>query len=101
MLHEHADAFRSSRPEPLAPTRNPLLYANAFPGEAETAWTLFNAAYRTIRGSAITVEHIRGATYWDAWNGVALKPLIEGDRATLSVAIGPREVGCIVQKRPR
>jgi len=98
ILHNHKEAFRSDNPQPLLPTLNPFLYANAFPGKKETVWTLFNADYRTYRGAVLAVEHVKGATYRDEWNGVELRPLIKGSQAILSVTIGPREVGCIVQR---
>lgn len=98
ILHAHAEAFRSDNPHPLVPTLNPLVYANAFPTKKETVWTLFNADYRTHRGPVLEVEHVKGATYRDAWNGVDLKPVIKGRRALLRVTLGPREVGCVVQR---
>ena len=99
ILHAHKETFRSNHPQPLVPTQNPLIYANAFPAKNETVWTLFNADYRTHRGAALAVEHVKGATYRDEWNGVDLKPVIKGRQAILSVTIGPRDVGCIVQRR--
>ncbi len=99
ILHAHKEAFRSDHPQPLVSTLNPLIYANAFPAKNETVWTLFNADYRTHRGAALAVEHVKGATYRDEWNGVDLKPIIKGKQAILSVTIGPRDVGCIVQRR--
>jgi hypothetical protein len=101
VVHEHIGTFRTDRPEPLVPTSDPLIFANAFPGAGETVWTLFNADYRTHRGPVIEVNHVRGATYEDAWSGVALTPVIRNNRAVLPLTIGPREVGCIVQRRPR
>ncbi|MCC6446705.1 MAG: hypothetical protein IT210_25050 [Armatimonadetes bacterium] len=99
VLHAHADAFRSDRSRPLIPTLHPLVYANAFPGKKETAWTLLNGDCRTYRGPALAVPHMKGAIYRDAWRGTALKPVIRGSRAILHAEIGPREVGCIVQTR--
>jgi hypothetical protein len=101
VLHAHAEAFRSDHPQPLVPTENPLVYANAFPAETETVWTLFNADYRTCRGPVLAVEHVEGATYRDAWNQADLTPEVQGKRAILSVTLGPREVGCVVQSRAR
>lgn len=99
ILHAHAEAFRSPNPEPLVPTRNGLVYANAFPGQKETVWTLFNADYRTVRGPLLEVRHVDGAVYRDLWNGVDLKPAIKGTRAVLNLSLGPREIGCVAQLR--
>jgi len=100
ILHDHREAFRTSTPRPLVPTESPLICANEFPGKSETVWTLFNAGYRTHRGPVLAVKHVRGATYRDLWRNAALEPEIKGDRAILSVEIGPREVGCVVRVRP-
>jgi hypothetical protein len=101
VLHEHLAAFRTNRPVPLVCTEHPLVFANAFPAGEETVWTLFNADYRSYRGPVLEVEHAEHATYEDAWNGVRLQPVLKGKQAVLSLVIGPREVGCVVQKRPR
>jgi len=100
ILHAHAAAFRSHTPHPLVPTLNPLIYANAFPTQQETVWTLFNADYRTYRGPVLAVDHIKGATYRDEWNQKDLKPDIKEGRAILKITLGPREVGCVAQRRP-
>lgn len=95
--HEHADAFTSADVEPLVPTLAPGLYANRFSTPGKTVWTVFNAGYRTLRGPLLSVPHREGSTYVDAWAGDPLSASISGDSATLSFAIGPRQVGCLVQ----
>jgi len=98
ILHAHAATFRTMEPKPLVPTAAPLVYANEFPGNGETVWTLYNAGFRTHRGPVLRVKHVEGATYRDLWNGVALKPQVKGGWAVLSVELGPHDVGCIVRE---
>ena len=100
ILHEHREAFRTLSPRPLVPTEDPLVYANEFPGKAETVWTLFNADYRTHRGPVLAVKHVDGATYRDLWGGVELTPALRGGDAVLSVELGPRGIGCVMRKLP-
>jgi hypothetical protein len=100
LQHEHADAFTSKDVDPLVPTAQPGLYANRFSTERKCVWTLWNANYRTARGTVLTVPHVAGAQYFDAWNERPIAAKIQGEQATLELEIGPRSVGCIVQHRP-
>ncbi|MEW6354765.1 MAG: DUF6259 domain-containing protein [Planctomycetota bacterium] len=96
--HDHVDTFTSEDVEPMVRTEAPNLFANRFSVPAKAVWTLFNANYRTLRGRLMVVPHIEGATYADAWGGKPVDAKIEGGMAALSFEIGPRSVGCIVQK---
>ena len=95
--HAHADAFASQDVEPLVRTEAPHLFANRFATPSKTVWTLFNANYRTIRGKLLVVPHREGARYHDAWNGRPVDATVEKGKATLTFAVGPRAVGCVVQ----
>ena len=97
VLHEHADAFASEDVEPLVRTEHPGLYANRFSTAAKTVWTLFNANYQTVRGKLLVVPHKPGTTYEDSWNRIPIPFTVAGDKAVLSLQIGPRGVGCVVQ----
>lgn len=99
ILHRYNEAFTSSDVEPLVPTLRPTVYANAFRGNKVTAWTLFNAEYRTFRGELLEVSHQPGTTYRDAFGGQEIRPRLERGRAVIPVTIGPRDVGCIVAER--
>jgi len=98
ILHRYADAFCSEDVEPLVPTRMPFVYANRFRGGKVTVWTLFNANYRTLRGKLFVVPHKRGTEYYDSWNNKPVKAAIRNGVAELSFEIGPRSVGCVVQR---
>ena len=96
--HAHADAFTSTDVEPLVRTEVPNLFANRFSTPAKTVWTLFNANHRTVRGNLMTVPHRDGARYHDAWNDRPVAAHISDGMARLSLDIGPRTVGCVVQE---
>ncbi|MBU0610014.1 MAG: hypothetical protein KKI08_19165, partial [Armatimonadetes bacterium] len=99
ILHKYSDAFCSDTVAPLVPTLMPTVYANQFTGKQATAWTLFNAEYKTMRGELLSVPHKAGTRYVDAFTGQEIKPRIVKGQAIIPVAIGPRDVGCIVAER--
>ena len=96
ILREHRDAFTSLNPEPLVPTLNDKVYANRFPGKGKTVWTFYNSDFSTVRGEMIEVPYTAGMRFEDAWNGGEIHPRIVGNKAVISLEIGPRDVGCIV-----
>lgn len=98
VMISYADCFTTLSPVPLVPTGNKMLFANQFPGESRTLWTLFNANYSTIQGEVLAIPHTSGARYFDAWNNTQLTPRIQDGIAYLSLSIGPRDVGCVVQE---
>ena len=100
LQHDHADALTSTDVEPLVSTAQPGLYANRFSTDRKSVWTLWNANYRTARGALLTVPHVPGARYHDAWNDRPIKAHVDGQQATLTLEVGPRSVGCVVQQRP-
>lgn len=95
----HRDAFASANVEPLVRTEAAGVFANRFSAPRETVWTLYNANGRNVRGTVLRVKHVAGATYEDAWEGKALKPVIRNGLAELSLDLGPKAVGCVVQRR--
>ena len=97
----HPAVFASHDVEPLVPTGQDLVFANRFRAGGTTAWTLFNADYVTRRGTALKVPHVEGAVYYDAWHDDApLEPEVRDGYAYLETEIGPRGVGCLVQRTP-
>ena len=98
ILKAHVKAFTSANPIPLIPTLIDDIYANEFPADDEKVWTIYNARYSTIRGELFAVPHKDGATYYDAWNRRELKPRIHEGKAYINMEIGPKDVGCLVQK---
>lgn len=100
VMTTYSDCFMSPNPIPLVPTGQKLVFANEFPSEKRTLWTLFNANYATVRGELLAVRHRPGARYYDAWNGREIKPRFRKDGAFLALELGPRDVGCVVQENP-
>lgn len=80
---------------PYALTRQAGVFASCFPGEGRALWTLVNRNEYEVRGEQIAVPHADGTRYFDAWNGEALQPRIDGDQAVLSFAMEPRGFGAV------
>lgn len=99
VLCGHRDAFASHDVRPLVRTEAAGVFANEFRAERETVWTLYNANGRTVRGTLLRAGHVAGAAYEDAWNGVSLQPEIAGDAALITLELGPKAIGCVVQRR--
>jgi len=97
---DHRATFASEDCTPLVPTEHPDLFANRFAGPGETIFTLYNAGGRSLRGGLLRVPHLPGATYEDLWNGRPIEPELVGDEALLPVEIGPKSIGCIIQRIP-
>jgi formylglycine-generating enzyme required for sulfatase activity len=72
------------------------IFASRFPGAGRTLWTLINRAEYAIAGEQLAVPHKAGTKYFDVWNGAALDPRIDGDRATLTLDIAGRGFGAIL-----
>jgi len=94
----HREAFASHNVRPLVPTEVPGVFANLFMGPRENVWTLYNANGRSVRQPVLRVKHAAGATYEDAWNGTKLTPQVKDGVAAIAVELGPKAVGCVVQK---
>ena len=96
---QYADCFASTRPKPLVPTEAGEVYANEFPGDGRTAWTIFNARFATFRGTVLAIEHGDGDTYHDAWNHRELGPRIVDGKAVIELNLDPQGLGCVVRTR--
>ncbi len=96
ILHEHADAFTTLQPTPLAPTETGGLYANRFPVRGKTVYTFYNTRRRTLRGPALRLPHVDGAVYHDAWNDRAAVVERDGADDVIHLEVGPLDVGCLV-----
>jgi hypothetical protein len=101
VLHEHKDAFTSSRPVALVPTLKAGVLANEFPADAggETVYTLFNANYWSVGGEVLAIPHAEGVVYVDALARKELQPALKDGRAVFSLDMRPRDVACIVAKK--
>lgn len=100
ILKTYKEAFRSLDPEPLVETKHASIYANYFPGKKEHIWTLYNASNQPYEGEVLEIEVIKGATYYDVWNGQILAPEKKGDKLIIMLSMESKDVGCIVQILP-
>ena len=91
------DCFTTDAPEMLVTTEYAEVYANLFPGNRRTLWTLYNARPATVRGPILAIPHKPGAVYRDEWNARELKPRIESGVALLSLEMEPQSIGCVTQ----
>jgi len=72
------------------------IFASRFPGERRTLWTLINRQEHAIEGEQLAVPHVTGTRYYDVWNGVAIEPRVDNDRAILAATIAGRGFGAIL-----
>ncbi|MFP4250923.1 MAG: DUF6259 domain-containing protein, partial [Armatimonadota bacterium] len=92
----YPEAFATTEPQWLAPTLKRGVYANRFPGDDYEVYVLFNDLPFTAEGALIEVPHADGASYREAWEDVALEAQIEGEIATISLTIPPKQVRVVV-----
>ncbi|MEI6500777.1 MAG: hypothetical protein WCP21_07090, partial [Armatimonadota bacterium] len=95
--HEYTDCFSSDNAMPWVETAATGITANFFPGSNRNVWTVYNGRPRTYSGVVLSVPHKAGATYRDAWNGVALTPVIKKGVAKITLTLGPQQPGCVAQ----
>jgi len=95
ILHKHRDAFTALEPVPLVPTELGGVFANAFPAQGKTVYTLYNARHRTVRGPVLRLQHAEGAAYYDEWHERPAEVRLDGADAVVSLELGPHGVGCL------
>lgn len=98
ILRTYKTAFLSENAIPLVPVLQKDIYANYFPSEKGNVWTLFNAGEKDFTGNLLKIKHIKGVSYYDAWNDVKLNPEIKDGYAIIALTVEGRDVGCVVQK---
>jgi len=81
---------------PHVPTLRYGVYASMFPVGGRTLWTVVNRNEFFVDGQIIAVNHRGGRRYYDLWNGVELKPAIEGGKAKLSFPLEERGYGAVL-----
>jgi formylglycine-generating enzyme required for sulfatase activity len=82
--------------EPHTPTLRYGVFASKFPGEGRTLWTLVNRNEYDVPGRQMEVPHAPGTRYYDLWNGVELKPEVQGSTATLSFEVEAQGYGSVL-----
>lgn len=97
---DHRQAFASRNVRALVPTEVAGVFANQFATAQEIVWTLYNANGRSVGKPVLRVPHVEGARYHDDWNDRPLTPEIRDGQAIISLELGPKSVGCLVQRLP-
>ncbi|NUQ63492.1 MAG: hypothetical protein HUU20_13520, partial [Pirellulales bacterium] len=95
ILRKHRDAFTTLRPMPLAPTLAAGVFANAFPIDGKTVYTLYNARHRTVRGEVLRIPAAESSAIHDEWHAKPAQVRRDGTEAVVTLEIGPHDVGCI------
>jgi gamma-glutamyl hercynylcysteine S-oxide synthase len=91
-----ADMLVSRDWEPHVPTLQKDVHASLFPTKDRKLWLFVNRSQKDSDGRQIAVPHSDGMRYYDLWNGVELKPAIDGNVATLAMPIEGRGYGAIL-----
>ena len=84
-------------PEPLIPTLQTGLMANAFPGENKRLWTINNRNENKIGGDLLSVDTKRDVHYMEMLHDVALSSKTKDGKTIISDRIEPQEVICIAE----
>lgn len=90
-----ADCMVSLDWRPYERTLQAGVFASRFPSGGVTLWTLVNRNEYEVVGEQFAVRHVEGTRYFDAWNGAALAPRIDGGRAVFEFAIEGRGFGAV------
>ncbi|MBW8807736.1 MAG: SUMF1/EgtB/PvdO family nonheme iron enzyme [Lysobacter sp.] len=97
---EFAACMTSADWRPYVHTRQAGVFASRFPHAGTTVWHLVNRNEYEIDGEQIAVAHEPGARYFDAWNGVALEPRIDGEQAVFEFVLEGRGFGALLALAP-
>lgn len=97
VLIENGDAVHTLNPEPMIPTLQPGLMANAFPGSTKRLWTLQNRLDTPIAGDLLAVDTRKNVHYVEMFHDVSLTGKPRGGKTIISGRLEPREVICIAE----
>lgn len=97
---EFAPCMTSADWRPYVHTRQAGVFASRFPHAGTTVWHLVNRNEYEIDGEQIAVAHEPGTRYFDAWNGVALEPRIDGEQAVFEFVLEGRGFGALLALAP-
>jgi len=102
-----ADLLASEDWEPFVPEIQSGVYASKFPGNGQTLYLFVNRNEYRVAGRQIVLPQLEGRRYFDAWNGVELKPPFDfameanGYGAVLMVDAGSEPAGWDAYLRKR
>ena len=81
---------------PYAATLQAGVFASRFPGADRTLWTLINRNEYTLDGEQLAVPHQPGTRYFDLWNGLEVKPRVDGTQAVFIATLEARGFGALL-----
>ena len=96
IMRAYPDLLVSKDWEPHTPTLQTGIYASRFPSEQQTIWTMINRNTYQVDGPQLRVPYTPGTRYFDLWHGVELKPVLEGQEATLSFELEEHGFGSVL-----
>ncbi|MBN8483071.1 MAG: SUMF1/EgtB/PvdO family nonheme iron enzyme [Xanthomonadales bacterium] len=85
---------------PYEPCLQRGVFASRFPGAGRTLWTLVNRNESDLDGDQLRLPHARGTRWFDAWNGIALQPRIDGEHAVIAVPLEGHGFGAVIALAP-
>jgi gamma-glutamyl hercynylcysteine S-oxide synthase len=91
-----ADMLISPDWTPHVATLQEGVYASLFPAQGKRLWLVVNCSNKDITGEQLAVTHDDGIRYYDLWNGVELKPTIDGRTARLAFPVEARGYGAVL-----
>jgi formylglycine-generating enzyme required for sulfatase activity len=94
ILRHFNDNFTNEAWDPHYPTTSQQLFANRWPGEDATLFTLLNYGDATENGALMEMPAESGVIYFDLWNGERLQPEMAGRNVRIVSSID--RIGCIV-----
>jgi formylglycine-generating enzyme required for sulfatase activity len=94
ILRHFKGNFSSEAWEPFYPTMRKGLFANRWPGERATVFTLVNHGEAIKEGGLLEAAFRDGTVYFDAWNGRQLSSEKAGQKVRVLGSID--RLGCIV-----
>lgn len=97
---QFAPAMTSMDWRPYERTLQAGVFASRFPASGYTLWTVVNRNEHEVDGEQIRLPHDEGARYFDAWNGVALEPRIEGAHAIVAFPMEGAGCGAVLAIAP-
>ncbi len=93
ILRAYADNFTSDGWDPFVPTLLDGVYANRWPGERATIYTILNRTGSVVREPFIRIRVRQGERVFDLWRGRELTVAHEAGHAVVDTRLG--RIGCI------
>ncbi len=82
--------------EPYYPAQQFGVFASRWPLGGRTVWTIVNRNSYDVGGPVLSVAAMPGMRWFDLYHGTELKPVIEGGKAVLSLAMEANGFGAVM-----